>query len=148
LGGWGGPHDPLPLTDGRFLRFSLTVFREQTKDGYRIKVSDSSYQYQIDREGEQWIFRYDFLRNPPEPHPASHLQLNATVADGWLPAGVPLGRIHFPTDRVSFEAVIRLLVDQFGVPSHEPPEVWRPLLAESEAVFMGIRHRSLSGPDH
>jgi hypothetical protein len=59
---------------------------------------------------------------------------------------MPLSRIHFPTDRISFEAVIWLLIDQFGVPASESADVWRPLLAESEALFLGIRHRSLSGP--
>ena len=146
VGGWGGPTDPLPLTNGRYLRLSLTLFREETQHGYLIKVADSAYQYQADREGSDWIFRYDFLRNPPAPHPASHLQINAALTDGWLPAGIPQSRIHFPTDRISFEAVIRLLVDQFGVQPNEPADVWRPLLAESEALFLGIRHRSLSGP--
>jgi hypothetical protein len=141
-----GPRDPLPLTNGHFLRFSLTLFRERTGDGHRIKVADSSYQYQIDRDGEQWVFRYDFLRQPADPHPASHLQINASVPEGWLPRDIPFGRVHFPTDRVSFEAVIRLLIDQFAVPAQEEAGLWRPLLAESEAAFLGIRHRSLSGP--
>jgi hypothetical protein len=146
VGGWGDPLDPLPLTNGRYLRLSLTLFRESTERGYRIKVADSAYQYQADRDGADWMFRYDFLRNPPEPHPASHLQLNAALAQGWLPDGMPLSRVHFPTDRISFEAVIRLLIDQFAVPSNGSADVWRPLLAESEALFLGIRHRSLSGP--
>lgn len=146
VGGWRGPLDPLPLTNGRYLRLSLTLFREETEYGHRIKVADSAYQYQADREGTDWMFRYDFLRDPPAPHPSSHLQLNAPIANGWLPAGMPLSRVHFPTDRISFEAVIRLLIDQFGVPPNEPPGVWRPLLAESEALFLGIRHRTLSGP--
>ena len=146
IGGWRGPLDPLPLTNGRYLRLSLTIFRESTEHGYRIKVADSAYQYQADRDGTDWMFRYDFLRDPPGPHPASHLQLNAALAEGWLPDCVPLSRIHFPTDRISFEAVIRLLIDQFGVPTSESADVWRPLLAESESLFLGIRHRSLSGP--
>lgn len=146
LGGWGGPLDPLPLTDGRFLRLSLTLFREPADQGYRIKVADSAYQYQTDRDGIDWIFRYDFLRNPPAPHPASHLQVNAVIPSGWLPEDMPLSRVHFPTDRISFEAVVRLLIEQFGVNANEPADVWRPLLAESEALFLGIRHRSLSGP--
>lgn len=146
LGGWGGPLDPLPLTNGRFLRLSLTLFRELTDQGYRIKVADAAYQYQADRNGNDWIFRYDFLRNPPAPHPASHLQVNAVIPEGWLPEGMPLSRVHFPTDRISFEAVIRLLIEQFGVDANEPADVWRPLLTESEALFLGVRHRSLSGP--
>jgi hypothetical protein len=44
------------------------------------------------------------------------------------------------------EGVIRLLADQFGVPCNEPPEVWRPVLAEAEQTFLDIAHRPLSGP--
>lgn len=146
LGGWSGPGDPLPLRNGRFLRLAMTLFREPVEGGHRIKVAESSYQYQIDPSGRDWIFRYDFLRYPPEPHPASHLQINGHLPAEYLPAGTPLARIHFQTDRVSLEAVIRLLVDQFGLPTNEVNEVWRPVLAESEARFLEIRHRSLSGP--
>jgi hypothetical protein len=76
------------------------------------------------------------------------LQIRGSVTEATaLPQGVPLERIHFPTQRLSLEAVIRLLVDQFGVPTAEPANVWRPVLAVSEAAFLGIAHRSLSGPD-
>jgi len=146
LGGWNGPTDPLPLVNDRYLRVAVTFVRGRVEEGHRIKVVESSYQYQVDPEGRDWVFRYDFLRHPPDPHPASHLQINGEAPPEYLPPGVSLARIHFPTDRVSLEAVIRLLVDQFAVPTNEETEVWRSVLAESEAPFLGIRHRSLSGP--
>lgn len=149
LGGWDGPQDPVPLNDGRWLRVSVGLYLEPTPGGTRLKVSDASYQYQMDREPEpdRWIFRYDYLRTPPSPHPASHFQVNATMAEERLPAAVPLERIHFPTYRISLEAVIRCLAEQIRVPCNEPPEIWRPVLAETERTFLSIAHQPLSGPE-
>jgi hypothetical protein len=146
LGGWRGPDDPLPLLDSRYLRLSITLFLEQTEQGPRLKVQDSSYQYQADPDGRDWVFRYDYLRHPPDPQPAAHLQIRGMLAGGVLSAGTPIERFHFPTGRLSLEAVIRLLADQFLVPCKEPPEIWRPVLAESEREFLTIARRPLSGP--
>jgi len=142
LGGWNGPTDPLGLTDGNFLRLSIALYREDTPQGPRVKVRASSFQYQRDPDGERWIFRYDYLRNPPERYPACHLQVRGTLIETG-----DVQRVHFPTHRVSLEAVIRLLIEEFNVPPRTPPEFWRPLLAESEAIFLDIAHQSLSGPD-
>ena len=147
LGGWRGPIDPLPLTNGRFLRLTMVLYLEATEEGSRLKVEEASYQYQFDRYGDQWIFRYDYLRNPPPPYPASHLQIRGRLVEDCLPSDMPLERVHFPAGRLSLEAVIRLLVDQFGVRSRERPDVWRPVLAETERSFLAIAHRALSGPE-
>jgi len=148
LGGWGGPDDPLPLRDGRYLRLIVRLSIAPPSEGSRLKVATSSYQYQMDREGERWVFRYDYLRTPPSPYPAAHLQINGSLAEDSLPPRMPLPRIHFPTARVSLEAVIRLLADQFGTPCATTPEVWRPVLAETERTFVEIARRPLAGPDH
>lgn len=140
LGGWQMPGDPLPLTDGRFLRLSMSLYREPGSAGVRLKVEKSGMQYQADAVGERWIFRYDYLRHPPEPHPAAHVQIRGTLAESVL-AGAPLARVHFPTMRVSLEAVIRLLAEDFNVPCRTAPDVWRPVLAASEAAFLAIAHR-------
>jgi hypothetical protein len=142
----GSPIDrgALPLNDGRYLRLVITLYFEHVPGGRRLKVHSSSFQYQQDTAGDRWIFRYDYLRLPPEPHPADHLQIRGNLLEDCLPARRTLERVHFPTMRVSLEAVIRLLADQFGVKCNQ--RVWRPILAASEAAFMGIAHRSLSGP--
>lgn len=144
LGGWQGPDDPLPLTDGRYLRLSMALYREETREGPRLKLEKSSLQYQSDPAGEHWVFRYDYLRHPPEPHPAAHLQVRGSLDEPVLPTAIPLGRVHFPTMGVSIESVIRLLAEEFRVPCHEPPDVWRPVLAASEQEFLAIAH--MPGP--
>jgi hypothetical protein len=57
-----------------------------------------------------------------------------------------LERVHFPTGRISIEAVIRLLIEQFGLEARTRPETWRPVLAASEEEFLKIAHRDISGP--
>lgn len=140
-GGWNGPDDPLPLNDGKYLRLAITLELVETKDGPRLKVFESSIQYQADRDGKDWIFRYDYLRYSPNPHPAAHLQIRGKL----LRTGTRnIERIHFPTSRVSLEAIIRLLVQEFGVKCNEDSGVWRPVLAESERLFFEIAHIPLS----
>jgi hypothetical protein len=137
LGGWNGPTDPLPLNDGHFLRLSASLYLAQTDAGIRMKVKNSAYQYQTDKEGNEWVFRYDYLRLPPGLEPGAHLQLHGRLHLG----DQPLDRLRFPTGRVTLEAVIRLLVDQFGVEPNDDPELWRPVLAESEKLFLEIAHQ-------
>jgi hypothetical protein len=143
------PFSPLPLNDGRFLRLHFHLERVSTPEGWRLKVQESSLQYQVDQEGERWICRYDYLREPgPDPHPQAHVQVRGALLEATVPArrGL-LEHVHFPTGRISIEAVIRLLTEQFSVPSNEPATVWRPVFAESERSFQEIAHRPLSGPE-
>ncbi len=148
LSGWRGPGDPLPLRDGRYLRLDMELYVAPPEEQNRLKVYEASYQYQVDLDGDRWIFRYDYRRSPPDPYPAAHFQVRGTPVEAdCLPADVPLERIHFPTDRVSLEAVIRLLADQFKVPCAESGNIWRQVLQESEAVFAEIAHRPRPGPD-
>jgi len=146
------PLAPLPLRDGRYLRVAINLFLADTADGRRLKVSTSSFQYQEGRDpdpGDSWIFRYDYLREPPAgaPHSPMHLQVNADLRRREaMPDYMPLNRVHFPTSRVSIEAVIRLLAEEFHVECAERPEVWRRMLTESESLFKGIAHEFPSGP--
>lgn len=144
--GWAGA-DRVPLNDGRWLRVLLQVYVDP-KDQGKLKVAKSLFQYQLDEDAEEWVFRYDYLRDPEDQHPASHVQIRGTLTETTVvPVRGALARVHFPTGRVGLEAVIRLLVEQFGVPTNEPPEVWRPALAATERGFLKIARRGISGPD-
>lgn len=139
--------EPLRLNDGRYLRVSARLYLDQGSTPNFLKVEETSYQYQLDLDGDGWIFRYDYLRNPPHAYPASHLQINGQLTEAARFDGLSLKSLHFPTGRVSIEAVIRLLIEQFQVPSNNPPEIWRPVLAESERDFLRVAHQALSGPE-
>ena len=145
MGGWKGPTDPVPLNDGRYLRLAITLQLVNTPKGPQLKVFESSFQYQLDRDGDHWIFRYDYLRHPASQHPPAHFQIRAKLTEySILRRGQTLERVHFPTSRVSLEAIIHLLVTQFGVRCNHLPEVWRLVLAESERLFFDIAHIPLS----
>lgn len=148
LGGAAGPTDPVRLNDGNFLRVSVSLHLGDGPQGPLLKVSESSYQYQLDEAGKRWVFRYDYLRVPRgDPHPTAHLQVNGALSEAeHLPGLAEQGRLHFPTGRVGIEAVARLLVEEFGVACNRDSEIWRPVLAESERGFLGIAHQPLSGP--
>jgi hypothetical protein len=138
---------PLLLTDGRFLRMSVQLSASPGVGG-PFRVTKASYQYQQDAAGDDWVFRYDYLREPAgSPHPAAHLQVRGTLAArATLAPGRQLERVHFVTGRVSLEAVIRVLVEQFGVPARSPAATWRPVLAETERQFLEDAWQPLSGP--
>jgi hypothetical protein len=141
LAGFGAR--PVRLRDGRFLRLSVTVWLDRASN--RLKVERSSYQYQDDEGGAQWLFRYDYIRAGAGRNPGAHFQVNGSLSHpGALQR--PLPRMHFPTNRVSLEAVIRLLAEQFGVECATHERVWRPVLTASEEAFHEIAHRPLSGP--
>jgi len=148
VGGNAGPTDPLPLTDGRFLRLTMRLFLTTTTDGPRVKVESSSFQYQMDKEGDRWIFRYDYVRSAPDQHPSAHVHVRGDLTEPCLAAKQGLEDVHFPTQRVSLESVLHLLIEQFKAPAHHPSEIWRPLLAQSEALFLEIAHKPLSAPAH
>ena len=148
----GVRRQPLLLRNGHYLRLTVTLSLDDTPDKEpkrRLRVYSSSYQYQADQDGERWIVRYDYERVPDSVHPCSHVHVRATLPPDCqesLPKGATLERIHIPTGRVSIEAVIRMLVEQFGIKTNCPSEVWRPILAESEEEFERIAHRHRSGP--
>lgn len=143
LGGMRGPTDPVRLLDGRYLRVSVSLYLDPHEGGgHRLKVSQSSYQYQCDQDGQREVFRYDYLRQSPDEHPLAHLNVHATLNDpSVLGDGKTLARVHFPTRRVSIESVIRLLVRDFDVPTATDKAVWAPVLATAESTFHEIAHQ-------
>ncbi|MBI4460044.1 MAG: hypothetical protein HY648_08305 [Acidobacteria bacterium] len=143
LAGLQGATDPLLLTNGRYLRFSITLYVAPASENRRLKVHESSFQYQTDRDGKHWVFRYDYLRYPSHLYPGAHLQMRGNLSEPVL-GQVMLGKVHFPTWRVPLESVIRLLADQFGVPCNSEPELWRPALAETEKAFAEIAHKPIT----
>jgi hypothetical protein len=148
LGGNGGPTFPVRLRDGRWLRvaYSLHLAPHLGKE-MRLKIEQSSVQYQVnqfddDQGGLGEIFRYDYLRDDDSGHPHAHINIHADLNEsGVLKPGATLARVHFPTSRVSLEAILRLLIGGFGVETAQPEEVWQPVLAASEIEFQKIAHQ-------
>ena len=136
VAGWR-PNDPVPLNDSRYLRLAISLQLIDTPQGPRLKSIDSSFQYQLDKEGDRWIFRYDYLRHSAD-HPPAHFQIRANLSENSVltQQRQTLERIHFPTSRVSLEAIIRLLVDEFGINCNEPPDVGDPYSPRAKGCFL------------
>jgi hypothetical protein len=146
VGRTGG--DRIRLNDGRWLRILMQLYLDPAADN-RLKVSKSLFQYQVDEEAEQWAFRYDYIRDQKDDHPSAHIQIRGALTETEIvPVRGTLERVHFPTGRVGLEAVIRLLVEQYGISTNEEPDVWRPVLAETESAFLKIAHLPISGPSN
>jgi len=133
------------LTNDHYLRFIVSLYVEDQDDVY-LRTNLSVFQYQLDAEGKDWVFRYDYARDPQEKrHPAAHLHVNAEPRVRGVTTPRGFARVHFFTGRPTIESTIRLLIEQFGVRANSPAEVWRPALYENEVAFLDVAHRPLPG---
>jgi hypothetical protein len=141
-----GSDVPLRLRDGRFLKCDASLYVD--RESRHLKVAKSRYQYQADADGKQWVFRYDYLRQPGDAyeHPPAHLQVNGSLSAEPAVTDLPLKKIHFASGRVSLEGVIRTIAVQFQAGSNVDPALWHPVLAESEARFHNVAHIPPTGP--
>lgn len=124
------------LTDGRYLRFLVTLYLGHD-DGY-LRTSTTLFQYQLDEGGRDWVFRYEYARSRRQDttEPACHFHVRGSlVSKKILNNKQLLERVHFPCGRPTIESTIRCLIDEFGVPPTAPEEIWRPTLADSEKEF-------------
>ena len=140
----GGPREegfsPLPLRGGRYLGLFIQLYIDREDQDF-LKVSKARYQYQLDEAGENWVFRYEYIRDPPDHHPCGHLHVRGRLTEDCLPSHATLDRVHFPTGRVSLEAIIRLLAGHFGIRAAASEDVWWPALFESETAFLKVAHK-------
>jgi hypothetical protein len=136
---------PLRLNNDRYLRVSSILRMDETPAGRKLRAYETTYQYQLDQGRHRWIFRYEYLRRPDDPHPGAHLHVRATPIEDCQIAK-PFERLHFPTGRPTIEWVIRLLIDQFQLTPNTDNAFWRPVLTASENFFLDHHHRPSSGP--
>jgi hypothetical protein len=122
----------------------MSLFMDPRGADKYLRVGMSLFQYQLDPEGQDWIFRYEYGRQrvAGEIKPACHLHVRGDLRTGNVLRNKDLlEHVHFPCGRPTVESTIRLLIDDFGVPSDAPDHVWRPILRQSEEGFMGVAHK-------
>ena len=132
------------LSNDFYLKIVVSLFLGA--DGY-LRVGISQFQYQKDPEGDDWIFRFDYERDPGEKrYPGAHLHVNGKLkASDSLPRKKLLEHVHFPVVRPSLETTLRLLMEQFDVTSVNDSSIWRPAFAEAERIFMEHVHQPSPG---
>lgn len=77
-------------------------------------------------------------RGPDHPHLHVSAALTARI-DARTSQEIGLDKRHLPTDRVSFEAVVRMLIEEFGIAPLRND--WQATLERTEAVFRLHRRR-------
>jgi hypothetical protein len=141
-GGYGRGDSAVLLTNGRYLKLVVSLFLNPQAEDNFVRVRLSNFQYQTDALGDDWVFRYEYERDPgARRHPGGHLHIRGqefTCQD--VKIARTLEDIPFPTGRPTLESTIRLLIEQFGVPSSSDSSVWRPVLDKSEEDFLRIAH--------
>lgn len=138
----GQPGESLLLRNGWYLRVLLTFIVEKSVSAggaMKLKTLSQNIQYIRDAHNEDsWVFRYEYFRLAPNRYAPGHLHIRGSAHEPCLPTKGKLEDVHFPTGRVTLEAIIRMLVDDFGVPSKEDDTIWRPLLHETEQAFIAV----------
>lgn len=104
-----------------------------------------SYRLQHSAARQDWVVRWEYLRQAPDPtydYPLGHLHLKADLIDRAA-AGLitkPASKLHIATGRLAFELVLWHLISEWGV---APLKLeWKTILRESIEGFEGRRTAS------
>jgi hypothetical protein len=131
---------PLPLTNGHYLYIfnRLGVRREERY----IATLEYRYTYQATESDSSWIFRYEYIREPPEPYPYAkqHLHINASPASYM--GAEPFEGLHLPTGRrITIERLVRHLIVEHGITPIS--DDWERTIADAEAHFRDVQKKRM-----
>jgi hypothetical protein len=116
----------------------FTIVEDDRYDG-EWKARTLAYIYAVqldpaeagDGEAEVLAWHWHPLTTPERPAPHVHVRVEQPLL------GTTLSKLHIPSGRVSFEEVIRFLIDDFHV---EPArDDWRGIVEDSETRFRKFR---------
>lgn len=140
---------PKPL---RLRRDRLPPVHLEALQRYRV-IPDRRYEgeWKVETLG-YWYTIHDTQEHEPVPalawhwHPrtgtieAPHMHVYRQGDVG----GVPLGRLHLPSERVAFESVVAFLIEELGVQPIR--DDWKELIAAALARFVAFRTWGTGGP--
>ena len=120
------------------LRHQYTIVPDETvHPAAAWRVSTRAYEYRLLDSQSTELLVYHWQPNsiaggPKHPHLHVSARISAQTAFAtWQP--FPLDSRHLPTGRVSLEAIIRLLIAEFGIAYRH--RNWMARLNRTEAVF-------------
>jgi len=129
--------EPLPLRSAVSGVLQLRIrqqFRLVQEGRSHWRVSTVAYDYRLDDDAGRESVAWHWHPGSRITHPHVHV------------AGLAIGaRAHLPTGRVSIESVLRLLLDDLGVPARRPD--YADVLAEAERLFIRQRRWHARGPE-
>jgi hypothetical protein len=133
-----GLPEPLPLTNGHFL-FLYNALGLRRKERY-LATLEYSYWYQATADPNSWIFRYEYLREPPPGYPYAmcHVHVNARPAS--YTGAKQFRELHLPVgERVTIEAIVRHLISEHGITPISPH--WQNAVEAAEDHFRDVQRK-------
>lgn len=98
----------------------------------------ASYAYALNDRSERELLAYHWhpdSKSSPIQTPHLHLSASLVVPNpGREATALPLDKLHLPTGLVSLTAIVRMLIDEFGVQPLTPR--WRERLTEAERLLV------------
>jgi hypothetical protein len=104
----------MPLVNGHFL-YLFNALGLRRKERY-LATLEYRYWYQATEDPNSWIFRYEYLHDPPPgyPYTPSHVHVNARPAT--YKGGKSFPDLHLPAgERVTIEALCRHLIAEHDI---------------------------------
>jgi hypothetical protein len=130
----------MPLVNGHFLYLynSLGLRRKERF----LATLEYRYWYQATADPNSWIFRYEYLHDPPPGYAYApcHVHINARPAT--YTGATPFRDLHLPAgERVTIEALARHLITEHGVIPISPN--WEDTVKEAEDHFQDVQRKRL-----
>ena len=124
------------------LKLSVThvfaiVAAEPERSRERWRVTTRMYEYSLLDRDETELLVYHWQPDADRTYPHLHVSAALSVRRRALEdkQAIDLDGLHLPTGRVSLEAIVRMLIDEFEIAARYPEADWRRRLEETEAVF-------------
>ena len=119
------------LPGERPLRFRLIHLYRLNASGSGWAVSTVGYTYQLELTDGREIVSYHYDSRPQSKVKTPHLHVRG------LHTPLSLGKAHFPTGRISIEAVLRFAIEELDVRPQNPN--WEDVLWQTEQAFFQKR---------
>jgi hypothetical protein len=130
--------EPLPLANGNYL-YLHNLLGLRRKERY-LTTLEYRYWYQTTADENSWIFRYEYLYEPPPGYTYApcHLHINARPATYTGERSFP--DLHLPVgERITIEDVVRHLIAEHGIVPIS--DSWEATVKQAEEHWRDIRRR-------
>lgn len=129
---------PMPLEDGHYLYLHHALGLRR-RERY-LTTLEYSYRYQASASRDSWIWRYEYVREPPAGYPYARCHLHVNARPSLYRGTRPFPDLHLPVgERVTIEALVRHLVVEHDITPISPR--WENVLVEAEQAFREIQRK-------
>jgi hypothetical protein len=133
----------LPLTNGHYL-FLYNLLGLRREERY-LATLEYRYTYQATEADDSWIFRYEYIREPPDPYPYAKQHVHVNASPATYTGAEPFPGLHLPTGRrITIELLVRHLMAEHNL---QPiSNNWEATIRDAEAHFREIQEKRAKNP--